>query len=186
MKRIGEQVKPLTLSSSSAQVTTVDYTSSSAASVNESSRAPIQVKPPVTFSTSQAVPVRTVESAAVARESNQVKPLGFKGSVSAAVSANAPRQVQQVKPISQITEKKTEKIREHLVFKKLKRMITFDTMLDNAGEETEKVKKLVANCEATLMSCLRIAAIVFLVTHHFKWALFSIAVGWINNQQDDN
>lgn len=172
---VARQVKPLTLNSCSAQVTTVDYVSSSTASA--------QVKPATFSIPSQSVPVRTIESAAVTRESNQVKPLGFKDSVSAAVSMNAPRQVQQVKPISQVTEKKTEVFHEHLVFKKLNKMLIFGTMLDNVDEDSEKVKKIVANCEAILMSCFRIAAIIFLFTHHSTWALITCAVGCINNKQ---
>lgn len=173
---VARQVKPLTLNSCSAQVTTVDYASSNTASA--------QVNPAITFSTpSQAVPVRTIESAAVTRESNQVKPLGFKGSVSAAASANASRQVQQVKPVNQTTEKKIERFHEHLVFKKLNRMLIFDTMLDNVDEDSEKVKKIVANCEATLMSCFKIAAIVFLFTHHPTWALITCAVGCFDKNQ---
>ena len=171
------QVKPLTLSNGSAQVTTVDYTSSSAVSVSELSKAPIQVKPPVIFS----VPVKTVKSAAMTENSNQVKPL-----TACSFSVSAPRPAQPVKTIEQSMEEHTEKSHEHLVFKKLNKMLTFDTMLDNADEESEKVKKLIANCEATLMSCLRIAAMVFLVTNHFKLALFAIAVEWINNQQKND
>ena len=171
------QVKPLILSNGSAQVTTVDYTSSSAVSVSELSKAPVQAKPPVTFS----VPVKTVKSAAMTESSNQVKPL-----TACSFSVSAPRPAQPVKTIEQSMEEHTEKSHEHLVFKKLSKMLTFDTMLDNADEESEKVKKLIANCEATLMSCLRIAAMVFLVTNHFKWALFAIAVEWINNQQKND
>lgn len=167
------QVKPLTLSNGSAQVTTVDYTSSNAVSVSETSKASVQVKPPVIFS----VPVKTVKSAAMTENSNQVKPLA-----ACSFSVSAPRPTQPVKTIDRSMEEHTEKSHEHLVFKKLNKMLTFDTMLDNADEESEKVKKLIANCEATLMSCLRIAAMVFLVTNHFKWALFAIAVEWINNQ----
>lgn len=168
------QVKPLTLGSCSAQVTTRDYASSSAASV--------QVKPPVILSTpSQSVPVKTVESAAVTRESNQVKPLGFKGSASTAVSANASRQVKQVKPISQTTEKKAEKFREHLVFKKLNKMLTFDTMLDNASEESEKAKKIMANNEAIIMSAFKIAGFIFLATHHPIWAFIICGVKFVKD-----
>lgn len=175
------QVKPLTLSNGSAQVTTVDYTSSSAVSVSETSKAPVQVKPPVIYSTSKAVPVKKVKSAAITESSNQVKPL-----TACSFSVSAPRPAQPVKTIDQSMEEHTEKSHEHLMFKKLNRMLTFDNMLDNAGEESEKVKKLIANFEATLMSCLRIAAMVFLVTNHFKWALFAIAVEWINNQQKND
>lgn len=113
------QVKPLILSNGSAQVTTVDYTSSSAVSVSELSKAPVQVKPPVTFS----VPVKTVKSAAMTESSNQVKPL-----TACSFSVSAPRPAQPVKTIEQSMEEHTEKSHEHLVFKKLNKMLTFDTM----------------------------------------------------------